>query len=167
MDEPLVVFGKVDEVDNLSAVFSGKNNNGYFKIDIPINLSKSENHPSISSIWGRKKIASYMDEWHLRNDLNIKQKIIDIALAHNLVSKFTSFVAVEQKIVNPSGKSLASALPTELPDGWNFDKVFGKNSPMTLSALPHTATNKPFYLLIGLLLISLSVLVRFTRANSI
>ena len=96
-----------------------------------------------------------------------KKEIIDLAIDFNIMSKFTSFVAVEQKIVNPSGNSLASALPTELPDGWNFDKVFGKNSPMTLSALPHTATNKPFYLLIGLLLISLSVLVRFTHANSI
>ena len=36
MNEPLVIFGKVDEVDNLSAVFSGKNNDGYFPIKLEI-----------------------------------------------------------------------------------------------------------------------------------
>ena len=171
MDEPLVVFGKVDEVDNLSAVFSGKNNNGYFKIDIPINLSKSENHPSISSIWGRKKIASYMDEWHLRNDLNIKQKIIDIALAHNLVSKFTSFVAVEHKIANPEGQIASIPISVDLPEGWDYDKIFGAHSKMvrkqspkskvkTLEiSLPTTATNMPRYILLGLSLILLSIIL--------
>ena len=61
MDEPLVVFGKVDEVSMLNlAVMSGKNNDGYFKVDIPINFSESEKHPSISSIWARKKISNYI-----------------------------------------------------------------------------------------------------------
>jgi LPXTG-motif cell wall-anchored protein len=89
------------------------------------------------------------------------------------MSKFTSFVAVEQKIVNPSGQSLASAIPNNLPDGWNFDKFFRlntknrSNSPITLAALPQTATNRPLYLLIGVMLISLSVLMRFAHAKGI
>ena len=32
-----------------------------------------------------------------------KQEIIDLSIKHNLMSKFTSFVAVEEKIVNPGG----------------------------------------------------------------
>ena len=165
-NEPVIVFGKIEDKGDQSAILTGRINNEVVSLDIPIFFSSGVKNPAISTLWARAKIKNKMNDFILGNAAS-KKEIIDLAIDFNIMSKFTSFVAVEQKIVNPSGKSLASALPTELPDGWNFDKVFGKNSPMTLSALPHTATNKPFYLLIGLLLISLSVLVRFTRANSI
>ena len=168
MDEPLIVFGKVDDVKKLSATFSGKNNYGYFKIDIPISFTNSEKHPSISGIWARKKIASYMDDWHLKKSVEVKQKIIDIALAHNLISKFTSFVAVEHKIVNPTGNAKLAPIKTDLPEGWNYDKVFGASrktvndqAPINKMkdkhlALPKTGTNMPSYLIYGLMLILLS-----------
>ena len=168
MDEPLVVFGKVDNVKNLSATFSGKNNYGHFKIDIPISFTNSEKHPSISGIWARKKIASYMDDWHLAKSQEVKQKVINIALAHNLVSKFTSFVAVEHKIVNPTGNAIPVPIKVNLPEGWNYDKVFGapreimKNqAPIDKMqknhfTLPKTGTNMPSYLIYGLMLILLS-----------
>ena len=171
MDEPLVVFGKVDNVKNLSATFSGKNNYGHFKIDIPISFTNSEKHPSISGIWARKKIASYMDDWHLSKDQQVKQKVIDIALAHNLVSKFTSFVAVEHKIVNPTGNAIPVPIKVNLPEGWNYDKVFGapreimKNqAPIDIMKknqfiLPKTGTNMPNYLIYGLILILFSTWV--------
>jgi Ca-activated chloride channel family protein len=165
-NEPVIVFGKIEDKGDQSAILTGRINNEVVSLDIPIFFSSGVKNPAISTLWARAKIKNKMNDFILGNAAS-KKEIIDLAIDFNIMSKFTSFVAVEQKIVNPSGKSLASALPTELPDGWNFDKVFGKNSPITLTALPQTATNKPFYLLIGLLLISLSVLVRFTRANSI
>ena len=43
----------------------------------------------------------------------------------NLVTKFTSLVAVEEVVANPGGQSNKVAVPTELPAGMQMDKVFG------------------------------------------
>jgi len=156
LDEPLIVFGKVDSLTQLSAEFSGKNGSGYFKIDLPINLNKSQSNPSIGAIWARKKIAAYMDDWHL-GDRSVEQKILDIALNHNLVSKFTSFVAVEHKIVNPSDIAQIIPVPVDLPEGWEYHKVFGgppqlveksptqkmKSSPQTMKSSTQKIKTQP------------------------
>ena len=141
LDEPLIVFGKVDSLAQLSAEFSGKNGNGYFKIDLPLDLTRSQSNLSIGAIWARKKIAGYMDEWHL-GDKSVKQKIIDIALDHNLVSKFTSFVAVEHKIVNPSDIAQMVPIPINLPEGWDYNAIFG--GPADIANNPqHKKIQKP------------------------
>ena len=148
LDEPLIIFGKVDILTQLSAEFSGENASGYFKINLPINLNKSQSNSSIGAIWARKKIAAYMDEWHL-GDKSVEQKILDIALSHNLVSKFTSFVAVEHKIVNSSDIAQIVPLPVDLPEGWEYHKVFGglpqivdKSLPQKMKSLPQTMKPK-------------------------
>jgi len=170
MDEPLVVFGKVKNAKSIKAEFIGKNNNGYFKINLPINLDTSEKYPSVSAIWARKKIDHYMDEWYL-GEKNAKEDIIDIALEHNLISKFTSFVAVEHKIVNPNIFASTVPVPIDMPEGWNYDKVFGekyqvlKKPPIdpeirsTMVSLPKTATNMPQYIIFGIILILISMVV--------
>ena len=184
LDEPLVVFGKVDSLTQLSAQFSGKNANGYFKIDLPVDLTRSQSNLSIGAIWARKKIDGYMDEWHL-GDKSVKQKIIDIALDHNLVSKFTSFVAVEHKITNPDDIAQIIPIPIDLPEGWDYNAIFGGppdivDNPQKIQApsqkpkvqnqqnritrilLPNTATDMPTYFAFGLsmMLISLIILIR-------
>ena len=41
------------------------------------------------------------------------------------MNKFTSFVAVEHKIVNPSDIAQIIPVPVDLPEGWEYHKVFG------------------------------------------
>ena len=122
-----------------------------------------------------------MDEWHL-GDKSVEQKVVDIALDHNLVSKFTSFVAVEHKIVNPSDIAQTIPVSVDLPEGWEYHKVFGGppqlveksptqkiKTPAQTShirsariSLPGTATNMPIYFVVGIgvIFISLVILIR-------
>ena len=61
--------------------------------------------------------------------------ILKTALAHNLVSRLTSLVAVDLTPSRPQGDTLATRkLPLELPQGWNFDKVFGPTTPLVQKA---------------------------------
>ena len=83
--------------------------------------------------------------------------VIDLALAHRLVTKYTSFVAVDKTPVRVSDAQLKlAAVPTNLPDGWEYDKVFGE--------LPQGATDSRFALLSGsiMLLLALAMLRRRT-----
>jgi Ca-activated chloride channel family protein len=52
--------------------------------------------------------------------------VLALALAHHLVSRLTSLVAVDATPSRPAGAHLTRAeLPLDLPAGWDFDKVFG------------------------------------------
>jgi Ca-activated chloride channel family protein len=90
---------------------------------------------------------------------SIKQTIIDTALEHHLVSKFTSLVAVDVTPVRPKDKELDShAIPTHLPEGWDYNKVFGQQ-------FPATATDARINFIIGFVLMLFSSLIYLTRRH--
>ncbi len=75
-------------------------------------LQTGMENPAVSVLWGRAKIAALMDNYRLKKDpqqrQEIQQQVVDTALFHHLVSKFTSLVAVDITPVRPVGKSLQS-----------------------------------------------------------
>jgi Ca-activated chloride channel family protein len=89
----------------------------------------------------------------------VKQKVEHVALAHGLVSKYTSLVAVELEPARPTSSDLhSSAMPTNLPEGWVEASVFGQ--------LPQTATAADWHLLLGLIaLIAAALLWLSLRAR--
>ena len=79
-------------------------------------------------------------------------QIVELALAHHLVSQFTSLVAVDH---TPSGVPLQNcetrAVPVNLPQGWGGGGVDG--------SLPGTATPAPLYMLIGAVLLLIAGII--------
>lgn len=114
-----------------------------------LKLDGGQSREGISALWARKKIAALMQQKRDAEFVSIKQTIIDTALEHHLVSKYTSLVAVDVTPVRPKDvKPDSHAIPTHLPAGWNHAKVFGQQ-------FPATATDARMNFLIGLLLILL------------
>ena len=114
-------------------------------------------HEGIHALWARKKIAALMDLLNqAKEENNLKQQVIETALRHHLVSRFTSLIAVD---ITPSRIKeellRASALPVNLPSGWQYEKVFGQ--------LPQTATDAELKILIGMLLLLVSVFLVMNR----
>ena len=86
-------------------------------------------------------------------------RLRDIALAHHLVSKYTSLVAVDKTPVRPKEDELKSAaIPTNLPEGWEYDKVFGE--------LPQGATDSRWNLLAGFLSLLLALGLYFSARRT-
>jgi Ca-activated chloride channel family protein len=78
----------------------------------------------------------------------MRQSILDVALAHHLVSPYTSLVAVDTEPIRPSHASLTThAMKTNLPEGQDYQAIFG---------LPRTATNAPWHMLIGVMALMLA-----------
>ncbi len=94
-------------------------------------VSTSSAVPSAKLLWTRLKVASLLDEQRYSADpLVNKQQIIQLALNAQLVTPYTSFVAVEQQITRASDESLhASEVASLVPHG---------NTMMTL-AMPQGA----------------------------
>ncbi len=114
-----------------------------------IALDAAPERHGVAVYWARQKIAALMDDIVDGKDKNIvRQSIIDTAIKHHLVSRYTSLVAVDITPVRSSAQTLSThAMKTHLPHGQDFTAIFG------LSA---GATPGPGYILVGLLLILIS-----------
>lgn len=93
-----------------------------------LNLSGAALAPGISKIWARRKISDAEVESLLqridREEANAR--ILKLALEHGLVSRLTSLVAVDETPSRPRDTVLTRAdVPLNLPEGWDFEKVFG------------------------------------------
>ncbi|MGB1799406.1 MAG: marine proteobacterial sortase target protein [Gammaproteobacteria bacterium] len=126
-----------------------------------LKLNGGQSREGISSLWARKKIAALMQQKRNAEFESIKQTIIETALKHHLVSKYTSLVAVDVTPVRPKEEQLDSnAIPTHLPAGWDHSKVFGQ-------PFPATATDARINFLIGLILMLFSAVFYYLmRRNS-
>jgi Ca-activated chloride channel family protein len=108
-----------------------------------ITLKNSEPREGLSVFWARQKVAVLMDQQRYGQDeAATKQAVLDVALAHHLVSKYSSLVAVDVTPARPTDKLLQThAMKTNLPDGQDYQAIFG---------LPQTATSGQLRILLGL-----------------
>ncbi len=99
----------------------------------------------IATLWARDRIEALSDAMINGDAAAIKPLIIETALAHHLVSKYTSLVAVDVTPTSPAGAtSELTLMPVNLPAG----------SGATLGGLPQTATPAPLMFAIGALLLA-------------
>ena len=140
--EPVMLSAALNEVGS-DMTIAGRS--GAVKWQTKLSLAANKTESGVSVLWARKKIGSLMDTAH-NNPEEAKKAIIITALDHHLVSKYTSLVAVDVTPSRPTDAALKTgAVPTNLPEGWNHEAVFGQ--------LPKTATAAELNLLIGIVLL--------------
>ncbi len=162
--KPLLIFGRFTKGRVGKAHLTAREGNGFYGADIEFDVSKATFHPGITTLWARQKVEELMDHWRLSDEngqAEIRANVIAHAIRYRLVTRFTSLVAVEETVVNPGGQSNALSVPSELPAGWQMDKVFGA---------PATGTADAFFETLGLVFlfagIALFFLVRKAGALS-
>jgi len=118
-----------------------------------MSLKSGAESQAVSVLWARRSIETLMDEYRRETDNEaIKQDIIDVALAHHLVSKFTSLLAVDKTPVRPQEDPLNS-------------QVIALNPPANsvMNQFPQTATSARLQLLIGLFLLLSALVLRWKQ----
>ena len=150
---------------------------------------------NINQLWAREKINDMMfyNGIGFLDTGTYKRKVITLALKHNLVTDFTSLVAVDDQVSRENNQPLIShKIAQNIPDGWidpQISKLVKLNSfsekteikkmisidalhKVDLSTLPtsftvnfvQTATNKYFYFLLSVMLFVVSLtLFNFRR----
>jgi Ca-activated chloride channel family protein len=86
---------------------------------------------AIETLWARARIddLQYRDWLGAQTgqpDPAITEKIVQTALDYNLMSQYTSFVAVEQRVVNVGGRQRTVDVPVEMPEGVSYDGIFDR-----------------------------------------
>ncbi len=148
--EPLLVSIKAGDGSSGFQV-SGLVNGSFWQEEID-----SENYamrPGISTLWARKKIRNIMDSRvHGVEEKEAREQVLATALAHHLVSKYTSLVAVEQELSRPLSSDLKqTAMKTNLPAGWKANRIFAGTA--------RTASSAQLQIILGMLLLLLASFV--------
>ncbi len=93
----------------------------------------------ISKLWASKKVEGLMDAGARGMDADIvRTAVLDVALAHQIMSPYTSFVAVDKTPVRVKEDFLQKMKATgNMPAGTSWKKIHGPQtaSPMALYAL--------------------------------
>ena len=115
----------------------------------------SPRHKGVASLWARQKIAGLLDQKLLGRSADaVRADVLPLALAHQLLSPYTSFVAVEEVVSRPVAEPSGRVpVPNTRPKG---------QSPQGF-AYPRTATTGPAKAWLGMLLLFLAMLMRVLR----
>ncbi len=155
LSRPLVLKGRL--LGGRSGVLhlAGSEGGVRHQQEIPFDVAEAEFHPGITTLWARERIKEEIELW--RRSSGDEQRatrraaVVQDAIRYNLVSRFTSLVAVEEVVVNTEGSLRTTRVPTELPAGWKLEKVFGRN--------PATGTADDFLAALGLVLLAVGLVL--------
>jgi len=95
-------------------------------------------------MWARRRVDELTRKTFLANilpegDRATKEEVIDLALEFGIMTEYTSFVAVEKRIVNVGGKQRTVAVPIEMADGVSYEGIFGRPGELSAKSMPAPA----------------------------
>lgn len=134
---PVVVTGRFTKPAKGTVFLRGYAGDKRIKQRVAVDFGDAKtDNPALEALWAREKIdelqaQDYQGAQSGNPDAKIKEQIVQTALDHNLMSQWTSFVAVEQRVVNPSGENAKNDVPIEIPDGVDYQKATGLPAPKT------------------------------------
>lgn len=114
---------------------------------------KTEPATGVAVRWARNKISALLDEKvQGRHEDEVRADVLQLALQHQLLSPYTSFVAVEDQVSRPDQElPVVTPVPNLLPHGQRLQTI----------GYPQTATSAPLQLLLGLLALGLLLGLRW------
>lgn len=153
LGEPVQVSFALDEAARGDIKVSGMRGATTWSASLP--LDRAETGRGLGVLWAREKIGALIDRLRAgASEDDVKQQVVAIAVEHHLASKYTSLVAVDKTPARPADAPLkGGAMPTNLPEGWNYGAVFGE--------LPKGATDSTWHLLLGAIGLLLAAALRF------
>jgi len=84
------------------------------------------NNQAIATIWARQKVRSFMNKMVKRGQTpQLINEIQKLGLKYRLMTQWTSFVAVEEKIVNGNRQIKTIHQAVEMPEAVSYEGVFG------------------------------------------
>lgn len=129
--KPIVVVAKYTAPGKATVKIRGKQAGRDIVREVAVELPAVEKaHDTLSVLWARQKVEDLVrqDYAGVQNGnprADIKEAITSIGLKHGIMTQFTSFVAVEEMVINQGGETRRVEVPVEMPDGVDYNSVFG------------------------------------------
>lgn len=108
---PVMVLGRYTGSPTGDAVLSGLPN-----WQTQVTATKSTN-PALAALWAKASIRDLEDRY-VTGETNREAEIVRTSLKYGVLSRFTAFVAVDERVVNEGGQTHRVTQPVDLPSGW-------------------------------------------------
>ena len=120
--KPVIIHGRYDKgasgTIKLRGNLAGQPYERNIKIDLP---ETSAANDALASLWARTRIddltSGLLKAQTPARATELQQQITSLALKYRLMTEYTSFVAVEDNVVNPNGAPVTIKVPVQLPEG--------------------------------------------------
>ena len=128
---PVLVHARYRQAGTGQVVLSGRRGGRPWRQALSVTLPERDTRGApLASMWARAKVTELLarDLAGLQRGTfaaDLKRKVEGLGLAHHLLTPFTSFVAVEERVVNENGRSRTVVVPVEVPDGVDRDAALG------------------------------------------
>jgi Ca-activated chloride channel family protein len=117
-ERPVIVFGKWRGDARGKITLSGVSGSGSHREVIDVGAVKpSKDSTALRYLWARHRIAILSDYNKLRPDDGRVREVTDLGLQYNLLTAYTSFVAVDTEVRNTGDKATTIKQPLPLPQG--------------------------------------------------
>ncbi len=118
---PWSLFGRYTSPGTGTLVLKGKSGAETFSLSIPVSFPAESDRPAVEKLWAAERIRGWQSaELVGRRAQALKERIVQLALAHGLVTPYTSFVVVEERTAErrASGQPETRVVPVNAPAGW-------------------------------------------------
>ncbi|MDQ8037250.1 MAG: VIT domain-containing protein [Pedobacter sp.] len=133
---PVVVFGKYRGEPRGKMVLTGHSAEGVYRQSLDFSPAKqSQDNSALRYLWARHRIATLTDQKNLEGADSYAEEITKLGLNYSLLTDYTSFLAVDERIRNTAGDSESVDQPSPLPQGVSNLAVGG-----AVPATPEPAT---------------------------
>ncbi len=123
---PVVVFGKYRGQPKGRISVRGVTGAGGFGTFVEVaKTAPSKDNSALRYLWARHRIAALSDMNRLIKSDERVQAVTQLGLAYNLMTQYTSFVAVDERVRNDGGQQKTVQQPLPLPAGVEETAVGG------------------------------------------
>ena len=149
-DEPIAIAFRA-QTEDVGVTISGELPDHHWQASGTLNGGQQRR--GIAELWAKRKINHSMDNYRRSHDNpdaqeKARQAILQTALSHHLVSKFTSLVAVDKTPSNlAQTRNQTGRVARHRPHGWTLGS--------TSARLPQTGTDSKLRIALGLLMFAI------------
>ncbi|MBL8219494.1 MAG: VWA domain-containing protein [Bryobacterales bacterium] len=143
--KPMVIHGRFSAAAKGVVKIYGKSAGREIVRTVNVDLPAVQaSHDVLASLWARTKIedltsSDYAGVQRGTLSLELRNEITKLGLDFRLMTQFTAFVAVEEKVVTEGGAPRRIEVPVEMPEGVSYEGVFGErkmgSGPMPAMAM--------------------------------
>jgi Ca-activated chloride channel family protein len=140
-ERPLVFHARVPRAGRGSVVVRGYRGGEAWREEIDVEIpERAPGNAALAATWARAKVDELLarDFAALQRGQfpeQIQDQVVEIALAHEILTPFTSFVAVEERVVNEGGQRRTVTVPVEMPQGVRYEEIFDEDESGQAHAL--------------------------------
>lgn len=127
--QPLFVVAQANADSTDDIIVRGRLGNGNYERHVPVVRFGDEGNHAVASTWARQRVAALERQinGNTGREINeIEADILDTALDYRLLTRLTSFVAIDRVRVNRTGALAHVDQAVDTPDGVDFDAAVSR-----------------------------------------